>query len=941
MKHEDPFEAGQEDIFKKVLSKGLGVIYKVKIRSDNAGVFPGWFLNKVAIVDELAEKRYVFTCNDWLYKDSTTNRLTREMECKGFPIVGVDTLMKKNGPIHHVPTNKGFTLRRGESFRLIILLARNYTTTDVFYFTLNSGEHPNYRDKSLVTIKEVTPTEYLKCKKKEKWGFVIRDVTQVKQIEIEVYIPGTASVLSHVMMIETEHATEYVFKHEFCILPNPWKQDASTFQNFERSIKSYFSNTSSYIDKKVSSCCNCSGKSTPKTQDFKITEVDLMIPANKSMHYTAKFKNTSLLILRRGQSFKIKIRLSRNYNTIDEFYLTLKTGPKPRDVDGTFVTILQKNQEVFYECKTKKEWAFTILDVSNPREVIVGVFIPPNVVVGLYDFAIENQDKKLYASQICILFNPWCREDDVYMEDKEAVREYVLRQHGILFLGKYTNPAPKNWFYGQFEDVSLQVAMQLLNEIMPAANRSSAVHVSRYVSSKVNSYDNGIVVGNWSNNYEGGKSPGFWSNTCDILKVYVESKQSVRYGQCWVYGAVVTTILRTLGIPCRPVTNYNSAHDTDGNCTLDQYIDELGMEIEDLTRDSIWNFHVWNDAWMARKDLPPGYDGWQAIDATPQEKSGGKFRLGPAPVKAVKKGEVNIGYDTKFVFAEVNSDVIQWKKTNGKFEAISSDTEEVGKNMSTKAVGCNERFDVTDEYKFKEGSALERVSVTNAVSRSRHREISARKSDCEMSIVIPNDHIEIGEDACVEFTTRNNSVNEAKAKLTIVVEVITYGGKVVSQVKTDRKNLFIGANTGNRITQIIKAAEYRSKLGDYDMLKITGALLLETGQTIFKQDICIIKKPTLQLKIPTHVVVKKEMEFMVRFQNPLDEELTGCVLHISGTIISKGMTFQVNNTQPKSWFACKNSLSLVPEFPGKKSISITFTCKELGSMNVSEKVTVE
>lgn len=75
-------------------------------------------------------------------------------------------------------------------------------------------------------------------------------------------------------------------------------------------------------------------------------------------------------------------------------------------------------------------------------------------------------------------------------------------------------------------------------------------------------------------------------------------------------------------------------------------------------------------------------------------------------------------------------------------------------------------------------------------------------SDCEMSIIIPNDHIEIGEDACVEFTTRNNSVNEAKAKLTIVVEVITYGGKVVSQVKTDRKNLFIGANTGKRCLKI-------------------------------------------------------------------------------------------------------------------------------------------
>ena len=28
---------------------------------------------------------------------------------------------------------------------------------------------------------------------------------------------------------------------------------------------------------------------------------------------------------------------------------------------------------------------------------------------------------------------------------------------------------------------------------------------------------------------------------------------------------------------------------------------------------------------MARPDLPPGYGGWQAIDATPQEASGGNL----------------------------------------------------------------------------------------------------------------------------------------------------------------------------------------------------------------------------------------------------------------------------------------------------------------------------
>ena len=38
-------------------------------------------------------------------------------------------------------------------------------------------------------------------------------------------------------------------------------------------------------------------------------------------------------------------------------------------------------------------------------------------------------------------------------------------------------------------------------------------------------------------------------------------------------------------------------------------------------KDSIWNYHVWTDIWMARPDLPKGYGGWQACDATPQETS--------------------------------------------------------------------------------------------------------------------------------------------------------------------------------------------------------------------------------------------------------------------------------------------------------------------------------
>ena len=47
-------------------------------------------------------------------------------------------------------------------------------------------------------------------------------------------------------------------------------------------------------------------------------------------------------------------------------------------------------------------------------------------------------------------------------------------------------------------------------------------------------------------------------------------------------------MLRALGIPARPITNFDSAHDTEANKTIDYYFDKDWNLIEDKSADSIW-----------------------------------------------------------------------------------------------------------------------------------------------------------------------------------------------------------------------------------------------------------------------------------------------------------------------------------------------------------------
>ena len=90
------------------------------------------------------------------------------------------------------------------------------------------------------------------------------------------------------------------------------------------------------------------------------------------------------------------------------------------------------------------------------------------------------------------------------------------------------------------------------------------------------------------------------------------------------------------------------------------------------------------------------------------------FCCGPVPVRAIKEGDLTAKYDAPFVYAEVNADVVEYiTLRDGRHVKIDGSTAEVGQCISTKAVGSDEREDITHLYKYPEGE-VDFTSLTSS-----------------------------------------------------------------------------------------------------------------------------------------------------------------------------------------------------------------------------------
>lgn len=698
-------------------------------------------------------------------------------------------------------------------------------------------------------------------------------------------------------------------------------------------------------------------RSDDEKQVLHVKGVNFQIPENAKNHHTESYEITEertvglavsppRLVVRRGQPFDITITFDRPFDkTKDDLKLVFDAGSRPKESKGTRITLILSDVD------KPKEWGAKVLHQSG-NNVTVRIFTPPNAIVAKWQFRFDTIVQKDDACKVFrytnenpfyLLFNPWCPDDQVYLDDEASRQEYVLNDKGRIYRGTTKQISAKPWNFGQFEDFMLDCVMDLLElSELSYRVRGNPVNVCRKISAVTNAPDDGgVLVGNWSGDYAGGTSPLAWVGSVAILEQYHRTKAPVQFGQCWVFSGVVTTLCRCIGIPARSVTNFASAHDCDGSITIDDHWTPEGKPLAELNSDSVWNFHVWNDVWMARPDLPSGFGGWQAIDATPQETSDGIYCAGPASLEALKNGLVHLPYDGPFIFAEVNADRIHWIQLPDGNWTNAKEEHKVGKFLSTKTPGSSTRMDVTYMYKFPEGSQQERTAVWRAAKEGSSRQdiYQIKIEDMEFDLM-EKEQIMMGQPFDVKLKVKNNATEKRNVKVTLTATIVYYTGVPVTNIKSELYGAKVDPGATGEISMKVEVKDYLDKLVDMCNFKISCMVRVEeTNQFHCESDDFRLVKPDLLVQVPESVTVGEEYEAVISFNNPLNRALTKCEFSVEGAGLQTPLKIKSNTIGPHA--EGKTSIKLTARRVGEREIVASFDSKEIADLSGSAVIHVK
>uniref|UniRef100_A0A6I8S4N9 Transglutaminase-like domain-containing protein n=1 Tax=Xenopus tropicalis TaxID=8364 RepID=A0A6I8S4N9_XENTR len=648
------------------------------------------------------------------------------------------------------------------------------------------------------------------------------------------------------------------------------------------------------------------------------TATGIQLSKNNKNHHTIDLSKENHLFLRRGQEFTITLRFHSptrlHYKQLEGITLTTKTGPNPSKKNGT------KNSFPISSLSDNKFWSAKVVDAQQGLWTL-SITTPASAIIGNYTLSLKSKKPTSLSQDLgrfMLLFNPWCKDDPVFLHNEGQRQEYVLNEDGIIYMGTESCIQQHPWHFGQ-------------NEYL---NRNDPIYVSRVLGDMVRKKELDRVAFMVEN-----RRPSYGLiSSVPILQKWFQNEFKTVYGHHWVFAAVLCTVLRCLGIPTRLVTNYNSAYDTNRTLQKEIYYDEKGARIHRARSDSIWNFHVWNECWMERRDLSPEYNGWQVLDATAQLKSSGGCDLhalcvsGPAPMRAIKEGHVDLNYNVDLIFSKLVTDNMVWVRNPKCFSKVLCWARHVGDSISTKSVGSDMQEDLVHHYKYPKGSA-EETEVLRIVTQTMLKNHQASESTRAVGHMDPVLSLDIqleesvfyGQDVTIKVQLSNHSKTKKDICLILYAQYVHRNGNFCPNFWKQEHTISLQAHEGKNIL-------YRLFISN--LIRLTG-LAKDVTSMISASRHVTLYKPNLCIQMQTEALQYQQITSIISITNPIQETLEDCVLTVSGeSLIYRERLYRWVILLPAF------KIRFAPTQTGPLKFQVRFDCKQFCDVRRSQEVGV-
>ncbi|XP_008845065.1 erythrocyte membrane protein band 4.2 [Nannospalax galili] len=682
-------------------------------------------------------------------------------------------------------------------------------------------------------------------------------------------------------------------------------------------------------------------------QALGIKSCDFQAAKNNEEHHTRDISSQHLFV-RRGQSFIITLNFRAPVHTflptLKKVALIAQTGDQPSKTN--------KTRAIFpiSSLGDQKGWSARV-EERGAQYWTISVTTPADAVIGYYSLLLRVSGRRQYTlGQFTLLFNPWNREDAVFLQNEAQRREYLLNQNGLIYLGTANCIQEEPWDFGQFERNIMDLSLDLLSVDKHVEEWNQPVHVACVLGTLLHALKKkSILPTPQSQDTQEETLLYKRRGSAPILRQWLTGQgRPVYEGQAWVLAAVACTVLRCLGIPARVVTTFASAQGTAGGLLVNEYYNEEGLQNGESQRGRIWIFQTSVECWMNRPDLSQDYDGWQILYSRASSRGGVLGSCDLIPVRAVKEGDLQLAPAVSDLFAAVNASCVVWKCCeDGKLELTNSNTKYVGNNISTKGVGSDRCEDITQNYKYPEGS-LQEKEVLERVWKEKMKHMKdngVRPPSCEpadplyLFLEAPSS-FPLGGDGQLSVTLANPTDQEKEVHLAIGAQAMYYNGVLAAELWRQKRSLRLRANQALRITTSLSSSYFERTPPENSFLRLTAmATHSDSSLSCFAQEDMAICRPHLAIEMPETTKQYQPLTVLVSIHNSLDSPMKNCTISIFGRgLVYRERRYRLGSVWPGTILCTQ--FQFTPTHLGLQRLTVEVDCDMFQNLTSHRSVTV-